>query len=122
MKVYHATNHIFDALDYDSLVKNRTNHKNGALGLWCAFKNDWIKGFGNIIYEIELSGKPYNMPIRELMKYANDQLEESDYELIRNKLLSDGYDYIALIEKDNSCDMIVILNFNIVDLRRLHND
>lgn len=114
---YHATDHIYDSVDYELLIKNRKNHLNGVLGLWCGMKNDWIKGFGKYIYEVHYSGKSYDMSINELAGYAHRNIDEGQYREIREKLLSEGYDYISIIEKNNECDMIVVLNFDSIEIK-----
>jgi hypothetical protein len=40
MFMFHASSHLYHRPDYDLLSANRTNHANGALGLWVSHSAD----------------------------------------------------------------------------------
>ena len=70
MKYYHASAHTYDFPSYEELIKNRTNHANGNMGLWFAVKSDWIQGFGNNVYEVEVDeSNIVIMPFSECVKW-----------------------------------------------------
>lgn len=112
IKVFHASDTQLQMLNYEALLQNIKNHDNGALGLWCAFDSQWIKPFGCKMYELEVSGSFYDMTIHELAKYNRDGLSREDYTARRNELISQGFDYIRLLESDGRCDMIILLDFS----------
>lgn len=108
---YHATNHNLDPLDYNKLLQNINDHKNGALGLWCATKSDWIKPFGKDTYQVIIEGSNYDMSIDELGEYSRKYESVEEYTAKRNELLSQGYDIIRIIESHGQCDMFIVLSF-----------
>lgn len=119
--VYHASNHDFDFPNYEHIVSNRTNHKNGELGLWCAFSHQWIKGFGENIYELTYK----NENIKQIsfhdfykkcnMKNAPDEKEEEDFYLLwREELMKEGFDVLEIVESSGSIDMLIVLNFDAI--------
>ena len=111
IKGFHATSHELKELNYDTLLSHRTNHANGALGLWCAFSSDWIKGFGDKTYEVTVEGSCYNMTIKDLSQLANTFHGADEYTKKRAELLDQGYSFIKLLEKDGSCEIFVVLDF-----------
>ena len=79
MKYYHASNHTYDFPSYEELVKNRTNHANGNLGLWMSAKKDWIEGFGNNIYELVITEKDIKvLPVSELFNWEKSFKSNND--------------------------------------------
>lgn len=122
MIVYHASNHVFDKPNYEKLIANRTNHDNGALGLWCANEPDWVERFGKHTYEINFRGVIRYIGIGAFCKLClrDPRLKEYPtpreyYQMLRVGLLSEGVDAIAIIEHTGEVDMLVILNFDIID-------
>src|SRR5438128_4681423 len=107
--MYHASAHQFDFPDYDALVANITNHDNGRLGRWVATTADWIKGFGGHVYTMEISGTVMDLPLAQLKKWADENLDNPDfYKHHRQELLLQGIDYLQLIEADGHSAMGVV--------------
>lgn len=70
MKFYHASAHQFEFPCYEDLIQNRTNHANGNMGLWFAVKSDWIEGFGNYTYELDVEQSDVViLPFSEVVKW-----------------------------------------------------
>lgn len=122
MIVFHASSHEFTHPSIEMIQKNITNHRNGLLGLWCAFKSDWIKGFGNNTYLLHLLGKTEEMSISEFSSkcHPKDQVfntpEEVNHYFLnwRNELLKNGTDILMIKEIDGRCDMLVVINFDCI--------
>ena len=108
---FHATNCQLTELNYEKLLLNINNHLNGALGLWCAIRSDWIDCFGKNIYQVSIEGKAYDMPVDELAKYSAEYTSVQNYIEKRNNLLSLGYDFIRILETSGRCDMFIVLSF-----------
>lgn len=111
--MFHKTQHNIYVPDYDKLLKNITNHCNGALGLWFANENkDWASGFGGNTYEFGIKNrKSVDMPLSLLSSMAS-KFSHADYVSLHHNLLDDGYTDIRLIENCGWCDMGVVLDFN----------
>lgn len=115
MIFYHASKHAYDFPDYNKLTKNRENHLNGNLGLWVASKNDWISGFGNIIYEVEIDDKDVSIILVDhLFSWEKENDMSEDYYInLRIKLL-EKYKSVAFIENSGSVGMGIILDFSVI--------
>lgn len=117
MKVFHASSADFEFPDYEELLKNITNHDNGALGLWCAASDHWIKGFGGNTYEVHYDGaKAFNIPFSEFYKMCHpDDYEGKEYFVNkRNEYISNGIDVLHIVESSGSIDMLIIMNMDAI--------
>ena len=111
--LYHGSRHKFDFPEYHQCVEQRSNHRNGELGLWFSMSPEWIGGFGEFVYVFDADyTSPYVLPLHELAKWAN--VEDFDYRQKRLDLLALGHDLILLEEKDGSVDMGVVLDFSTI--------
>lgn len=124
MKFYHASSHNYDFPCYEDLIKNRTNHANGNLGLWFATKSDWIEGFGVNTYEIEIDQSDIVvLPFSEAVKWKNefkDNLSENSEELeciyyqgLRKELMK-THKVILFKELSGSLDIGILLDFSVI--------
>lgn len=116
--VYHASPYKYDFPDYENLLKGLRlgdRHFNGALGLWCAIKNDWIVGFGKNMYKIDFDDSNQKMiSAYDFACMCKKREKESDYVDWRNELISKGYTVLALVEKNDEIEMLIILDFNAI--------
>ncbi len=108
--VYHYSNQKWDRPDIKKIISKRTNHDNGNLGLWCATSNaEWAKGFGRYTYELDIGMNACkDITVDELRNIAPD----ADYLKVRNQLIRDGYKVLRIIEVDDRCEMLVMLDLN----------
>lgn len=144
MKIYHASPQKFTFPVYDELVKNRTNHINGTLGLWISTNSNWIKGFGTNIYEIDVLDTDCSvLSVSELFLWEkqfqkqNDFCNDNDnngltyYKNLRQQLLKE-HKIILFQEHNSNVDMGIILDFECIkqfsliveqknDNKKMHN-
>ena len=120
MKVYHATNSKISKLDYSLLLKNISNNMNGALGLWCCYEvTEWMKGFGSFMYEISLEGTSEDLPIDDLVSWNKQAKNYQFYSKKRKEFISKGIDYLKLIEMNGESHMLIILNFEKLEINQI---
>lgn len=124
--VYHASPIEFDFPCYESIIKNRTNHINGHLGLWCAPENKWISGFGHYIYEVKYkSDSILKMSFHDFKNSCDRELnkEQDDaFQLWRQKLINDGFSVLEIVENNGQMDMLIILDLNaIISFNKYNN-
>jgi hypothetical protein len=115
LRLHHASQHDFDFPDFEKITANTTNHINGFLGLWVSVQTDWIEGFGERIYEMDVVGECRDMPVSELAKWnRQDQGEPDFYARIRETMLEEGVAYLRLIELDGRSEMGVVLDLSAI--------
>lgn len=118
LTLYHASPHLFRKPTYDALVRNRSNHANGNLGLWFSTSPDWIKGFGIHVYSFQLADDAaqtgIDISIGDLKQMDTLCFEERDYQEKRIELMSQGHQFIRIIEKNGLFDMGIVLDFDII--------
>lgn len=122
--VFHASNHFFKKPSIESIYKNRKNHTNGLLGLWCASKNDWIDGFGKYIYQVKYDKKNANQITYSDFKTLCEDLDnkkniEQSYLDYRDWLLNKEIGIIEIVENSGNIDMVIIVDFNKIELIEL---
>ena len=108
MTVYHASKFLFNKPDIQKIWKNRTNHNNGDLGLWCSTKKDWITTFGNHTYELEISKKSKFISYSEFYKICCNTI---DYRAMREELIKE-YDNLCIVEDNGTIEMLIVLNLD----------
>ena len=124
MKYYHASEHTYDFPNYENLIKNRTNHANGNLGLWFSVKSDWIESFGKNIYEFEISDENINIiPFKDCInwnsnfkgrgKSNHEELEANYYQNLRKELIK-KHKVILFKEINNETAMGIVLDFTVI--------
>ena len=124
MKYYHASAHTYDFPSYEELIKNRTNHANGNMGLWFAVKSDWIQGFGNNVYEVEVDeSNIVIMPFSECVKWQkgfksglennSQELESLYYQDLRKEMMKT---HKAILFRENSGELAmgIVLDFSVI--------
>lgn len=118
LTLYHASPHLFGKPSYDALVQNRLNHANGNLGLWFSTSVAWISGFGNNVYSFQIANESLkngiDISIGNLKEMDNLFFEEKDYQEKRIELISQGYQFIRIIENNGRFDMGIVLDFDII--------
>jgi hypothetical protein len=116
MIAYHFSHHVFNRPDYAQIRANRTNHENGALGLWVAMEDTWARGFGENKYTICFDdSQAYQLPVHKLSLMRFD---EEQFSQMRDNLMEKGYKVIHIVESSGSIDMMVIMDFDcIIDIK-----
>ncbi len=112
MIVYHSSDHLFTFPDYDMVVRNRTNHTNGELGLWFSTTNSWQVGFGGYCYEFIVVGAALTMQYSDFYKMCMVEDCISYYYNIRNEWLKAGYSHLLIKEDSGKIEMGVVLDFD----------
>lgn len=115
---YHASPYVFTFPSYDDLVRNRQNHLNGNLGLWCAFKNNWISGFGQNVYRVVLTDRAvkFDLTVEQLSQYSRTSVNDPQFfSQYRTRKIADGYQYLNIVEHDGSIGMIVVMDFDCIE-------
>jgi len=123
--LFHGTSISFDKFSLDFAVRPDM-HGNGALGVWLAVEKELASRYGSRCLGVQASFKSvYPMDISELSglnrKFVSQNTEcpsseESRrrelayYQGHRQRLLENGYDAIAVIEKNGNCDMMIALD------------
>ena len=124
MKYYHASAHTYDFPSYEELIKNRTNHANGNMGLWFSAKSDWIEGFGDNIYEIEIAETDIKiLPFSEAVNWQEgfkgdwksnrEELEVLYYQDLRKEMMK-THKVILFKETNGETAMGIILDFTAI--------
>lgn len=120
MFIYHNSNTKFAFPSHESIIKNRTGHVNGVLGLWFANNTKWNDSFGVYTYEIEIHDSSVSLiSVNDLMswekniskQYINENDKEKAYLELREKLLK-NYSVLQIQELDGRYEMGIILNFD----------
>ena len=124
MKYYHASAHTYDFPSYEELIKNRTNHANGNMGLWFSAKSDWIEGFGDNIYEIEIAETdikilPFSEAVNWQERFKGDwesnreELEVLYYQNLRKEMMKT---HKAILFRENSGELAmgIVLDFSVI--------
>jgi len=113
--MFHASPHEFKFPVYDLLIKNTTNHDNSVLGLWVSSRTDWIGGFGENFYKVDIDARSIDRSVVELRQWAVENPNEPYfYTEQRQRLLLDEVDYIRVVESDGRSEMGIVLNFNAI--------
>lgn len=119
MIVYHNSPYMFDFPDYELLVKNRTNHGNGELGLWFSTTNTWQNGFGNYCYEIDIDDEEFvHIDAYDFCKMCQSTEASRDpmfFREWRDKWILLDRKIIAIQEYSGNVDMGIILDFNAIN-------
>lgn len=111
-QAFHASKHIFETPDYELLATNRSGHENGLLGLWVAKSKEWIQGFGPHIYELEIIGECLEITVEQLRSWGREcEGNPGGWLRKRGELLSDGIDYLKVVEFGGRVDMAIVINF-----------
>lgn len=116
---YHSSNHLFDKPDYELIVENRVNHSNGNLGLWFSTTNDWQQGFGGYTYELTLAGNELRMNFTDFKNMCDTDDGNNFYQKVRDKWLSEEFDYLLIVENDGRIGMGIVLNFDSITVFKL---
>lgn len=103
------------------MLANTSNHANSLLGLWVATQNDWIKSFGDNIYDVVVDGQAVDLLVSELYKWSSvDNHGPQFYIAKRQELLGKGVDYLRVVEDDGRSMMGIVLNFDAIKCFDLH--
>jgi hypothetical protein len=120
MKYYHASAHTYEFPSYEELIKNRTNHANGNMGLWFAVKSDWITGFGGNVYEVEIDENNISIiPFDECVKWEKNSSKDSEeaaclyYQNLRKEMMT-THKAILFQELSGELAMGIVLDFSVI--------
>lgn len=131
MKYYHASNHNYEFPTYEDLIKNRTNHANGNLGLWISAKNNWISGFGKNIYEVDVDEADIKViAFSQVVQWEKDFTDKVDgaldydtkelyacayYQTLRLELLKKHQVKVLMFKEANgSIEMGIVMDFSAI--------
>lgn len=113
ISLFHGTNSEFESFSLKFAARPGMAG-NGHLGIWLATTPDLAYRFGDICMVVEMNNPcVYEMDISELKTLHNEARGEDEflfYQGVRNKLMSQGFNAIAIIEGDGNCAMFVALD------------